>query len=340
MDTTWSSATRLLVISLTLVALAWLAVIANPLLQAVGIAALLGYLMDTAVLWMMRRLRMSRPWAAATVFILSLLLVIGIPAALGTAAYTQVQNLEADFITAVDEIETFLSRPVSAFGFTIDPQEFVGDLPSMTGDVLALLPRGSFDVLSSVTTNLLYAAAAVVAYYYFLRDGPKIMPWLVNLCPPAYDEELSRLVNEVDRIWGKFLRMQLLIFLILAVLAGIGTLLVVMLFRTGLLQWSFWVFIGLLLLVYTLIQQIDNFWLRPKFLGRQLRLHSGIVLIGMIGALALSGVLGALLVVPMIATAKVVGRYAHHKLLGLPPWPVEEAELPGEASKPEPDVAG
>jgi predicted PurR-regulated permease PerM len=54
-------------------------------------------------------------------------------------------------------------------------------------------------------------------------------------------------------------------------------------------------------------------------------LHPGLVFAGLIGALMLSGFLGALVVVPLLATAKVVGRYVHRKLLGLPPW-VDEAE--------------
>jgi predicted PurR-regulated permease PerM len=239
MDTTWSTATRILVIVLVLAAVIWLTIIANPLLQAIGIAALLAYLMDPPVLWLVNRLHMKREWVASIVFALSLLIVIAIPVALGTVAYTQLRNLETDFFTAVDEIEAFLSGPISVAGYDIDPLEVVGNLPAMAGDMLSLLPSGSFGVLSSVTTNLLYAAAVLVAYFYLLRDGPKIKPWLVNLCPPAYDEEVTRLLDEADRIWGKFLRIQLLIFIILAVLAGIGTLLVVMLFRTGLLNWSF-----------------------------------------------------------------------------------------------------
>jgi hypothetical protein len=66
-------------------------------------------------------------------------------------------------------------------------------------------------------------------------------------------------------------------------------------------------------------------------LGRQLNLHPGIVFVGLVGALVLSGFLGALVVVPLMATAKAIGQYVHHKLLGIPPWPelvvVEEPEI-------------
>ncbi len=320
MNTTWSTTTRILVIVMMLATAVWIAVVASPLLQAVGIAALLGYLLDPVVRFLMRRTRMRRSGAAAVAFVLFVLVLVGIPAWLGTVAVTQLIRLEADFLAAVDEIGQWLTQSIVIFGFSFHLPDLLSDLPTVLGDMLAILPGGSLNILSSVTTNLLWGSAVLITLYYFLKDGPQIKPWLTELAPAAYQAEIRQLLDEVDRIWGKFLRVQLLIFVILAVLAAIGTLLVVWLFRSGLVEWSLFGFILLLLLVYTAVQQVDNLWLRPQFLGKQLRLHPGLVFVGLIGALALSGVLGALVIVPVMATGKVVGRYVHRKLLGLPPW--------------------
>jgi hypothetical protein len=43
--------------------------------------------------------------------------------------------------------------------------------------------------------------------------------------------------------------------------------------------------------------------------------------VGLVGGLALSGFIGALVAVPLIATVRVIGRYIHRKLVGIPPWP-------------------
>jgi predicted PurR-regulated permease PerM len=321
MDTTWSTTTRILILVMLLATAVWTAVVASPLLQAVGIATLLGYLLDPAVRFLMRRARMRRSWAAAVTFLLFLLVLVGIPAWLGTVAVTQLLRLETDFLAAVEEIGQRLTQSVVIFGYSFHLPDLLRDLPTVLGDMLAILPGGSLNILSSVTTNLLWGSAVLITLYYFLKDGPRIKPWLADLAPGAYQPEIRRMLDEVDRIWGKFLRVQLLIFVILAVLAAAGTLLVVWLFRSGLVQWSLFGFILMLLLVYTAVQQVDNLWLRPQFLGKQLRLHPGIVFVGLIGALALSGMLGALVIVPIMATMKVVGRYVHRKLLGLPPWP-------------------
>jgi len=85
----------------------------------------------------------------------------------------------------------------------------------------------------------------------------------------------------------------------------------------------------MLIIVYTLVQQVDNLWLRPQMLGQRLRLHpAGRFCESGWGLWRLSGVLGALIVVPGIATAKVIGNYIHSKMLGVPPWiSSEEAGL-------------
>ena len=149
---------------------------------------------------------------------------------------------------------------------------------------------------------------------------------------------MRRLLDEIDDVWGVFLRVQLLIFVVLAILMAAGTFLVIWLFRMGLLGLSPFGLILLLILIYAAVQQVDNLWLRPQLMGRQLRLYPALVFVGLLGALGLSGVLGAIVVVPCIATAEVVGRYIHRKLLGLAPWPTEDVAATGEEKREE-DVA-
>jgi predicted PurR-regulated permease PerM len=324
MNTTWSPTTRILVIVITLLGAVWLAVVASPLLEALVISALLAYLLDPVVRLLMRRARLNRSLAAVCVYVLFLLVVASIPAALGAVTVGQFHRLETEFAAAVDALKRWLFRPVTFLGYQLRPRVLLDNLEQSAGSALAALPGGSLDILSDVTTNLLWGLVILVSLYYFLKDGPKIKPWLVVLAPDEYQAEIQRLLDEIDNVWRVFLRVQFLIFIVLAILIVAGTFAVIWLFRTGLLPWSPFVFILLLLLVYTAAQQVDNLWLRPQLMGRQLRLHPALVFVGLTGALALSGVLGTIIVVPCMATAKVVGRYVRHKLLGLPPWPPED----------------
>ena len=167
----------------------------------------------------------------------------------------------------------------------------------------------------------------LVSFYYLLKDGPAVKIWLVSLLPAGYQTDGRHLLDEIDTVWGVFLRVQLFIFVVLAFLVLTSTTLLIWLFRRGWLPLSPVGLVLLLVLVYAAIQQVDNLWLRPQLMGRTLKLHPGVVFVGLIAALGLSGVLGAIVVVPLMATAKIMGQYVHR-------WLLEQA-----TSRPEPPIA-
>jgi predicted PurR-regulated permease PerM len=337
----WSSIIRFSLVLLIIAAVIWLGVIAIPLIEALLIAGLLGYLLNPVVVFLTRRTRIKRSWAAGLVYISLLAALTGVPAITGTVLFGQYRRYQADLIDAFNALLETFSRPIPFLGFQLDMELILSSLQQPTTEVVAALPGGSLDILSGVTTNLLWALVILVSLYYFLKDGPKIKPSILGLFPQDYRAEMARLVNDIDEIWSLFIRVQLFIFLVLAVLAMLGTGFVVWLFRAGLLPFSWLGLILLLIVVYTLIQQVDNLWLRPQLLGSRLALHPGLVLVALIGALGLSGILGAFLIIPGIATLKIIGIYVHRKILGQDPWPAVQKALPdGEVDSPQEPVSG
>jgi hypothetical protein len=240
----------------------------------------------------------------------------------------QIRRLEKDLMAAGMELDRWLTEPIVVLGFRLHPRGLLDNLEGAASNALGVLPGGSLNILSDVTTNLLWGLVVLVSLYYFLKDGPKIKPWLVGLAPVEDRGEIHSLLDEIDSAWALFLKVQLLIFVVLAVLLAIGTFLVIWLFRAGLLPVSPLGLVLLLVLVYVLVQQVDNLWLRPRLMGRKLYLHPGLVFVGLMGALALSGVLGAIIVVPLMATAKIIAGYVHRRLLGLPLWPQADGTGP------------
>lgn len=306
-----------------LAVLVWLLIFARPLLDSLIIAGLLAYLLNPLVRGLERRLRLNRTAAATVAYGSITLLIILLVTAFGATLWNQLPRLVDELQTALIEMESWLERPWFILGFELHPETLLASLVRSGGNALASLPTGSWEVLGTITNNLLWSTLVLVTLYYFLVDGPKIKPWLVSWLPEEYQADGRRLLDEIDLIWSVFLRMQLLIFLILAFLLVTSTLLIIWLFRSGWLPLSPLGLVILFILVYTAIQQVDNLWLRPYLLGRSLQLHPGVVFVGLIAALALSGLLGAIIVVPLLATVKIISRYAHARLLGLPPWPPE-----------------
>jgi len=82
---------------------------------------------------------------------------------------------------------------------------------------------------------------------------------------------------------------------------------------------NFWV-AALVVGIHVVLQQVDLNFFIPRLVGRQVKLHPMVVIIGIIVGGMLGGVLGILLAAPTIASAGVLARYVRSKLLDLPPW--------------------
>jgi predicted PurR-regulated permease PerM len=318
---------RLFVAAIAVLAGIAIIIIAFPLFEALLIAALLAFLIDPLVRFCMRKLHLRRAMSAALVYLLLVIILASIPAALGTLAVNQVLRLNENLQVVMKAIQEWLSQPLVLYGFDLSPRNLIQQFGQSAAGTLTSVTGNSLSILSGVTTNFLWVLLVLFSLYYFLKDGPKIKPWLVSLASPAYQSDVSRLLDELNQVWGVFIRVQVLIFIILVILFLIGASLVVWLYQVGWLPFSTLGLIIMLILVYALVQQVDNLWLRPQMLGSKLSMHPGLVFISFIGALALGGALAAIVVVPLIASVKVVGRYTRQKLLGLPPWPDEPSAV-------------
>lgn len=321
----------LLLLGLALLAvLGWLVVVLRPLLVALLIAALLAYLLNPAVVWLADKLQGRRPLAAVLVFALALLLLAGLLVALGAVVWDQWPQLRAELGEALVVMEGWLARPFSLFGFEVHPETILANLRSAGTNALSSFTIGSGGLLAGLTDNLLWSLVVLMSFYYLLKDGHRLASGIMAFVPAAHRDSAEQLLAEIDTVWGVFLRVQLFIFAVLAVLLVSSTGLIIWLFRQGWLPLSPIGLALLLVAVYAAIQQVDNLWLRPQLMGQALKLHPGVIFVGLIAGLALGGVLGALLIVPVLATVKVIGRFAYGRLAPAAP-PLPENEKPGSA---------
>ena len=78
------------------------------------------------------------------------------------------------------------------------------------------------------------------------------------------------------------------------------------------------------LILYTLIQQVENHILVPKIQGDAVELHPSIVIMAIVVGGAIAGIIGAILAVPITAAGRDIFRYAFHRV-DEPPATPEEA---------------
>jgi predicted PurR-regulated permease PerM len=210
------------------------------------------------------------------------------------------------------------------------------------------------DFASAAASTLGWALFILVITFYMLVDAPRIAQSIQAAAFPGYEHDLRRILEELGHIWNAFLRGQLLLALVIfaittlaMVVLGLRNALVVGLIA-GLLEFvpiigpfiagAIGVAIALfqpenplgmstlgyatvILIVFLVIQQVENNVLVPRILGDSLNLHPLAILLAAVMGASLAGVLGLLLAAPVLATIRLLGNYAYRKFFDLDPWP-------------------
>lgn len=177
----------------------------------------------------------------------------------------------------------------------------------------------------------------LVALFFYLKDGPKIAGWLRSLFPRRAQADAGNIGGLVWHTIGRYIRGQMLVALVDALLIGVGllvlgvplalplavfvffgalfpivgsviagTMAVLVALATGGVTSALLVF-GLVLAVF----QLEGHLLSPVVLGRSTQLHPLAVIASLTAGAVLLGVLGAFLAVPVAASlARAIG-YLH-----------------------------
>jgi predicted PurR-regulated permease PerM len=236
-------------------------------------------------------------------------------------------------------------------------------------EIIRSVGRPSFTLFGSVASITLSAFGWILVVlfisFYLVKDHRQLLRSAIGLVPPEHQGDLYRLAYELNRLWNDFFRARLILCVIvgfitfviatiielpnalaLAVIAGIGEFIpnigptlaslpamLVAVFQydaswLGAATGPFW-FALIILLLYILIQQVENTFLVPRIMGHSLNLHPMIVFIAALAGASVAGILGLLLAAPVLASARLVFIYIYRKLNDLPPFP--DAPLTAQA---------
>ena len=369
MSPPWHISTKYIVLALIFGAALAILTYARPLIGPLVISALLAFVLNPLVERLAALRRLRRETAVLIVYLLFLALLIAIPSVVTPLVIRQVMNLTVDLLAIEQQVEIFLSQTITIGGLSLSPPALIpDDFNQFLQDFALQASSGAFDRLGEFTSNLAWLLVIMVTTYYLLKDSARLSNWVVGLAPEAYHGDARQFLNELNRIWSAYLRGQLVLMLavgittsvamsavglrgaigvgilagILDIIPSLGPLvagviagLVALIFGSTYLNISNVLFAVIVVGIFLVIQQVENIWWRPQIMGQTLRLHPGLVFVGVIGALALTGILGALVIIPLMATLGVLGNYVQAKLRDEPPWQeelVQDAEIPPEGA--------
>jgi len=352
-DNQWNLSFRYVMGIVFLAALVAFIFYAREALRNLVIAAFVAYLIDPAVVYLTKRTSMTRTTAVNLVYFSSLILIVGVPATLTPIFYDEAQIVIQDLLNLSSQLSNTLSRPVRIGGLVFHLEEWSQSLSQVQGAFLTPLPEQALQLLETTSVGVLWFLIIIVSVHLFLSEWPNMRDRLFAFVLPPYRAEVEELYKRVRRVWMAYLRGQIVLMvivgvvftitwlilgipgaLVLGVLAGLFTLVpdvgpfiaAILAAGVALLEGSTWIPLsnfwvaGIVVVVYLVLINLKNFFLRPIIMGRSVHMNEALVLIVILIATILEGVIGALLVVPVIASLVVIAEYVQRRVLGLPPF--------------------
>ena len=263
---------------------------------------------------------MPRRAAVVIVFFGTLLSIIGLVVVLVWQLATEGQRLGGQLSALVDALE---GKNTVVIGFYDLPQNIQESLRQLFGPIAATMAERSAGLAIGIASSLVDLVLVLVVTFYFLLDERRIRVALFRTVEPQRRPAVRRVFQEVSRVFGAYVRAQLVLALSIGVLVGAALLvlgvpyaLFLAIFAAiaelipmigpiagaipALLVAATMPFPAILWVAaaFLVIQQLESNVLMPRLSGNAVGLHP----VGSILALALGfelwGVVGALFAVP------------------------------------------
>ncbi len=353
----WSLSFRYVMGIIIFVAVIALLIYAREAIKMMVIAAFAAYLISPAVMFLMENTKLSRTAAVNVVYFSALIVLVGVPAILTPIFFDEIKIVASDLLDLSRQISSMLTQPVQ-FGSMVFHFEQVGQsLGKFQESILTPLPEEALALLETTSINVLWFLVILVSVHLFMIEWPRMREWIIDLAPEAYHQDMHELYRRLRNVWMAYLRGQIVLMvvvgivftvawlilgipgaLVLGMLAGLFTLIpdvgpflaAGLAMGVALLEGSSWIPLSNFLvaiivgLTYLVLINLKNFFVRPIIMGRSLHMNESLIFIAIMIATILEGIMGALLIVPVLASAMVITEYLRRRVLGLPPFAVDD----------------
>jgi predicted PurR-regulated permease PerM len=319
------------------------------------VGLVLAYLLDMPVERMARR-RVPR-WLAVLV-VYAVVVVVAFQ-----AIQLTIRPLANELATFIQEFPNFTAQVADQYAHLDLPPAMRDAIDSWLAELGAGVGGIQPGDLLPVVSGIAGVAGSIVGYviipvwiFYLIKDRPALLAAFERSTPRTWQPDIRAVIGIWSRVFGQWLRGQLF----LGVTVGVGTFLGLMLLSAtvhpvfGQFAILLSVVAGVLellpiigpiiaaipavllaltagidavvaaLVLYTVVQQIENNLLVPKIQGDAVELHPSAVMVALVVGGAMAGLLGAILALPVAAAVRSVFRYLFHRLDD-PPMSPDEA---------------
>jgi predicted PurR-regulated permease PerM len=322
------------------------------------LGALLVYILDPVVGWLTRR-GLRRGLAILIVYaIVIVVLVEGVTLLFGPLV-RQIIDFVDDLPALLATIEEQLNELVTMFEQLQLPRilrdyiaAIIASLASGGGggiDIGSLAPL--YSGVAAALRNLLALAIVPIWAFYLLKDRDRLLNAVQDGIPVDWREDAWSVMAICERVFGRWLRGQIVLCfavgiatfvglmalslvdpifgrfaVLLAVIAGILELVpiigpiismvptLLLAATTGRVE-----AIVAVVVLYIIVQQLENQLLVPRIQGGAVEMHPAIVILALAIGAAIAGLIGAIFALPIAAAARDIARYVFQRSSGRSP---------------------
>lgn len=318
----------------------------------------LAYLLDLPV---ERMARLGLPRWLSVLLVYAVVAVVVVQALLLT-----LRPLINELSTFVEEFPSFIARVVDLYAHLDLPPALRHAIDTWLADLEAGVGGINPGDLLPVVTGIAGLIGSIVGYviipvwvFYLIKDRPALVEAGERSIPVEWQADIRAVFGIALRVFGQWLRGQLLLGLVvgaatflglmvlsatvnpvfgrfailLSVVAGVLELLpiigpIIAAIPAVLLALTVGIDAAVAaLILYLVVQQVENNVLVPKIQGDAVELHPSVVMVALVVGGAMAGLLGAILALPITAAARSVFRYLFHRLDDPPMTPQEAIAL-------------
>lgn len=353
MSKPWSDTLRYWMLTLVVIfflgAIFYLKTIFMPL----AIAAFIAYLINPLVNFIDEKTPLSRKAIVNIVFLLVIGLFVVLPFYFFPFIIEQIESFSQELREIYTVTTDFISTPITILDFTFEPSNFLPAIDEIPLLNVGFLSGELLHIIEGITLNGLWLLVLLVVIYLILLDWDKIKSFVLSWLPESSHNDLRILYKEIVIIWNGYLRGNLILMgitfvlfaiawtviglpvpIILAFVMGLFsivpdlgamvasaiTVLVAFIEGSTVLGISNGWFALLVFVLYFILINVKNLWIRSILFGRSVSMHEGLVFILIILSVIVQGVFGALIVIPLVATINIIAKYILNKIYQQDPF--------------------
>lgn len=319
----------------------WFLYVERAILTPFILGAVAAYLFNPLVNFFSHYIKLPRTLSVIIIYCV-IIFLIGF---LGTLLTRRVFVESIEFKNAFDQLMLTAQNEVKVLPEWMRPtlQETLNSIERSK----LFSPQSLFVIFPEALSRVVSFIIFLFSGFYFLREGRSMLDKLFNFAPENYRIELDILANKINAVLGAYLRGQIfMVFLVsavlfillsilgvdfallLAIFSGFAEIvpiigpivaasvaaIVVLLGGTANFPMSPFQGAVVVIVIYTVVRQIQDYFIIPPVMGRITKLHPLIILFAVLAGEHIWGILGLILAVPVAASLRILLEYSLDKI--------------------------